>query len=138
MKFLCLRINFLIASTATFGSLYFSEILKYPPCVLCWYQRIFIYPLVIIFGTALWFEDKNYSRYAIPLTLIGLAVAGYHNLVYYGMISESLTPCREGISCSSRQLELFGFITIPLLSLASFFTVLVLTIFGRSQDEGRI
>lgn len=128
MKFVYLRVNFLIASIATIGSLYFSEILKYSPCVLCWYQRISLYPLAIIFGTALWYEDMSYRRYAVPLNIIGLLIAGYHNLIYYHVISEELTPCAEGISCSSKQLELFGFVTIPLLSLTSFFMILAITV----------
>ncbi|MFZ4403382.1 MAG: disulfide bond formation protein B [Pseudobdellovibrionaceae bacterium] len=135
-KFLYLRINFLMAFAAALGSLYFSEILKYPPCVLCWYQRISLYPLVVIFGTALWLEDISYRRYAIPLAIIGFVIAGYHNLIYYGLISEELTPCTEGVSCSSRQLELFGFVTIPLLSLIGFFIILALMIIERSKATG--
>jgi disulfide bond formation protein DsbB len=93
VKILSLRSAFLISLGGTLGSLYFSEILKYPPCVLCWYQRICLYPLVLIFGIALWSEDANYKRYA------------------------------EGISCSSKQWELFGFVTIPLLSLIGFLMI---------------
>ena len=123
LNFLFLRSAFLISLGGTLGSLYFSEILKYPPCVLCWYQRICLYPLVLIFGTALWSEDANYKRYALPLAVVGGLIAAYHNLIYYGFISEALTPCTEGISCSSKQLELFGFVTIPLLSLIGFLMI---------------
>ncbi len=135
MKIPYLRINFLIALSATLGSLYFSEILKYPPCILCWYQRICLYPLVLIFGSALWLEDKNYKPYSFPLALCGGVIAMYHNLVYYGIISEALTPCIEGISCSSKQLELFGFITIPLLSLIGFILILFLTMIDLTKTE---
>lgn len=133
MKAIWLQINFFAATVGTLGSLYFSEVLKYPPCVLCWYQRICLYPLVFIFGTALWFNDSNYKRYAMPLIVAGLMIALYHNLIYYGFISEALTPCTEGVSCSSRQLELFGFITIPILSFFGFASLAILTTIDRSK-----
>ena len=115
-----LRISFLLALAGTLGSLYFSEFMKFPPCTLCWYQRIFMYPLVFIFAVGLWREDRSVWTYALPLSLAGLAIAGYHNLLYYGFISEGLVPCTKDLSCTTRQLELFGFITIPLMSLVGF------------------
>jgi len=133
LKPFALRLNFIFAILGTVGSLYFSEILKYPPCVLCWYQRICLYPLVLVFGTALWSEDKNYRKYVYPLAAVGFALAAYHNLLYYGVISEALAPCTAELSCTSKQLELFGFITIPLLSLIGFTTILVLTYFDSSK-----
>lgn len=120
MNFLFLRTLFLVALLGTLGSLYFSEVMRFPPCVLCWYQRMCLYPLVVIYGVALWKEDTNYRRYSVPFIAIGFSIAAYHNLVYYGFISEALTPCTQGVSCSSKQLELFGFLTIPLLSLLGF------------------
>ena len=122
MKNLILHFNFLASLIGSLGSLFFSEILKYPPCVLCWYQRICLYPLVVIFGVALWTEDLAYKKYAYPFVVLGLTIAVYHNLIYYDFISAALTPCAQGASCSTRQLELFGFITIPLLSLLGFLT----------------
>lgn len=120
-----LRISFLISLIATLGSLYFSEVLNYPPCVLCWYQRICMYPLVIIFFTAIWTDDKNYFKYTLPLLLIGTTIAIYHNLLYYDIIPDSITPCTQGISCTSKQIEWIGFITIPLLSLTAFLILLI-------------
>jgi len=118
--FLYLRLNFVLALAGTLGSLYLSEVMKFPPCLLCWYQRICFYPLVAIFGAALFTEDRNYSKYSLPLITAGLGVSIYHNLLYYGVIEQGLVPCTAGVSCSSKQLELFGFITIPLLSLGAF------------------
>lgn len=126
------RLSFLVALVGTLGSLYFSEIQKFPPCVLCWYQRVALYPLVLIFGAAIWTEDRLPRRYCLPLILTGLGIAAYHNLVYYGFVSEALTPCTGGgVSCSSRQLELFGFLTIPLLSLLGFTTLTALSLLGQ-------
>lgn len=130
-----LQLNFLIALTGTLGSLYFSEVLRFPPCTLCWYQRIFLYPLVFIFGSALWTNDRGYKKYALPLAAVGLAIAIYHNLLYFGVITEALSPCKQGVSCSSKQLELFGFITIPLLSLASFLVICVLMSLDRTHAK---
>ena len=115
-----LRLSFLVALAGSVGSLYFSEVMKFPPCTLCWYQRAFMYPLVFVFGTALWRNDKAVWAYALPLAFSGLLIAGYHNLLYYGFVSEGLVPCQKDLSCTTRQLELLGFITIPLMAFMGF------------------
>jgi disulfide bond formation protein DsbB len=115
-----LRFNFAVALIATFGSLFFSDVLGYPPCLLCWYQRIAMYPLALIFLVALWTQDSGYRKYTLPLAIIGLSIAVYHNLLYYGFLPDSVTPCQQGVSCTSKQVEWLGFVTIPLLSLLSF------------------
>jgi len=121
---IALRIGFLQSLTATFGSLYFSEIIGFPPCVLCWYQRICMYPLLVIFTIGLLKPDKNMVLYAFPLAIIGFVIAFYHNLLYYQILPESLTPCEAGISCTTKYIEWFGFVTIPLLSLIAFTVIL--------------
>lgn len=120
MKFSYIQLSFLVSLIATAGSLYFGEVLKYPPCTLCWYQRICMYPLVVILGSALWNDESRFYRAALPLSTIGLLIAAYHNLLYYGIIPDSVTPCSQGVSCTSKQVEIFGFLTIPLMSLISF------------------
>lgn len=126
----------LIALLGTVGSLFFSEVMQYPPCVLCWYQRIALYPLVLIIGIGIAVGDRRVSRYALPLSLIGLAVAFYHNLLYYGFIPESITPCNEGTPCNAVQVELLGFITIPLMALGSFAAIaLCLAIYNHKNKE---
>jgi disulfide bond formation protein DsbB len=112
-----------IALLATVGSLFFSEVMNLPPCVLCWYQRIAMYPLVLIVGAGIVMRDWRMKYYALPVSLSGLAVAVYHNLLYYSFIPDSITPCTQGISCTSVQIEWLGFITIPLMSLAAFISV---------------
>lgn len=130
-----LRLSFLIALTGALGSLYFSEIMKFQPCLLCWYQRTFMYPLVFIYGVGLWKEDRGVWNYALPLAVGGLLIAIYHNLLYYGFVSEGLVPCQKDLSCTTRQLELFGFLTIPLMSLFGFlmFNVLGLMAFRAKE-----
>ena len=125
----------LIALIATVGSLFFSEVMNLPPCVLCWYQRIAMYPLVVIIGVGIISRDQRMKSYALPICLIGLAISIYHNLLYYGLIPESITPCTEGISCTSRQIEWLGFITIPLLALTAFVGLALCLLFYQSEKE---
>lgn len=117
------KINFLIVLFAVAGSLYFSEVMGLPPCVLCWYQRILLYPLLIIYTVSLWTDDRKYQKYVLPFITLGISVASYHNLLYFGILPESISPCVQGASCTTKQLEILGFMTIPLMSLLSFLTI---------------
>lgn len=135
-KFL-LYVAWVIALISTVGSLFFSEVMGLPPCVLCWYQRIAMYPLVIVIGVGIIMQDYRMKYYALPLCLAGLALAIYHNLLYYGIIPESITPCTQGISCTSRQIEWLGFITIPLLALIAFATLALCIFFSKSLEKGK-
>jgi len=110
----------LIAMLATLGSLFFSEIMGLIPCELCWYQRIFIYPLAVMLFIALHPLDTRVVRYALPLAIIGTLFTLYHCLLFYGLIPENLQPCRQGVSCSDEGMVLMGVLPIPLLSLAAF------------------
>jgi disulfide bond formation protein DsbB len=124
-----------VALLATVGSLFFSEVMGLPPCALCWYQRIAMYPLVLIVATGILTRDRRVRAYALPLCLAGLAVSVYHNLLYYGVIPQALAPCSEGASCTERQIEWFGFVTIPLLGLASFVAVALCLFLYRPNTE---
>ncbi len=131
------QISFVIALAATLGSLYFGEVLKYPPCTLCWYQRICMYPLVVIFMSALWTDDRRFLKYSLPLSAIGFVIASYHILLYYGILSESIVPCSQGVSCTTKQIEIFGFLTIPLMSWVSFLVINALGLAGVFLKEER-
>lgn len=124
----------LFALVGTIGSLFLSEVMLYPPCVLCWYQRVALYPLVVIIGVGIATRDSAVTRYALPLCLIGLVIAVYHNLLYYGFIPESITPCTEGVPCNAKQLELLGFITIPLMSLVGFAAIAFCLFLARKKN----
>lgn len=115
-----LYIAFLQVLIATLGSLFLSEILKFPPCVLCWYQRICIYPLVAIFAVGILKKDKLVNYYAWPLIATGWLISLYHNLLYYNILPEAAAPCAAGVSCTTRFFAWFGFVTIPLLSFTAF------------------
>ena len=112
-----LYVAWITAVASMVGSLYFSEVLGLAPCSLCWYQRIVMYPLVLIIGLGIIKKDRHFYDYSLPLSVIGGAIAFYQNLLYYNLISEQLTPCTFGISCVTRYISLLGFIDIPLLAL---------------------
>ena len=115
-----LFLAWLVAAFAMMGSLFFSEVMKYPPCVLCWYQRIAMYPLVVILGVGLFQPLKATLSFAFPLSVIGSIIALYHNLLHYKIIPESASPCVSGVPCSTVYINWFGFLTIPMLSLIAF------------------
>ena len=124
LLFLC----WLLAAISTTGSLFFSNVMDFAPCILCWYQRICLFPLVLILAAGLFPVDKNVVKYSLPLAIIGWLTALYHTLLYSGIIPESIQPCSQGVSCTEEYIDLFGFVTIPMLSLLSFSTIIVLLI----------
>lgn len=127
----------LIAMAALFGSLFFSEVMGLQPCVLCWWQRVFIYPLAVLFLVAMLTQgqkvDRAVVRYTLPLAIIGLGFAIYHYLVYSGFIPESLQPCSKELSCAEINLELMGFITIPMLSIFAYSAIISLLLIFRKR-----
>ena len=113
----------MVALLATAGSLFFSYVMEFAPCVLCWYQRIFLFPLVVVLARGLFPFDRGAVRYGLPLAILGWLVAAYHNLVYAGVVPESLQPCAKGVSCTEEYIRLFGLLSIPALSLIAFTTL---------------
>lgn len=123
------------ALAAMGGSLFFSNVLGYPPCVLCWYQRIFIYPLVFILGAGILRRDHNMYYYALPLAVIGWGISIYHNLLYFKILPESIAPCVSGVSCTTKFIEYFGFVTIPFLSFLAFTVIIISLIAYRKLNK---
>jgi disulfide bond formation protein DsbB len=114
-----LYIAWIVSLVAMGGSLYFSSVLGFPPCVLCWYKRIAIYPLVVILAVGIIYKDVKVYRSALALSSIGLLISIYHNLLYFKILPESIAPCTAGVSCTTKFIEYFGFITIPFLALVA-------------------
>ncbi|MBN8291913.1 disulfide bond formation protein B [Rhodobacter sp. NTK016B] len=115
---------FLIALAATLGALFIGEVMGQMPCTLCWYQRIAMFPLVPILGLSMWRGDGVARPYAVPMTLAGLALAGWHAGLYLGIVPEAIVPCTtDGPSCSGPSQMIFG-LPIPYLSLAAFAAIL--------------
>lgn len=133
-KMYLLLAQFVVSLASIFGSLFFSEIMKFPPCNLCWYQRIFIYPVALIILTGLYLGSKDINKFLTPFISIGLLFSVYHNLVYYKVI-QVIVPCTELAPCTAQQLNYLGFITIPLLSLFAFLTLLLLNLFTNKMDS---
>jgi len=127
----------IVALISTLGSLFFSEVMDLVPCVLCWYQRIFMFPLAVILFVGLHPLDPKVVRYALPVAGIGLLFTLYHCLLFYGFIPENLQPCSVGVSCSDATMELFGFLPIPLLSLAAFSIIIALLLNAGSALRNR-
>ena len=122
-----------IAVTAMGGSLYFSEVVKFVPCVLCWYQRIAMYPLVVVLGIAAVRGDRGVVRYAGPVAAIGALISVWHIGVQRlpGVPSGS---CSLDAPCSAIQIEVLGFVTIPVMALAAFLGILTLLLLNASGD----
>lgn len=115
---------FAIALSALIVSLYVQST-GLEPCVLCWWQRIFIYPLVILIPVGLWLKDRNLALYTLPLAALGALVALYHTLIYYRLVSEGFVPCVINNPCTALLPTFFGFNLIT-ASLASFIALIVL------------
>jgi disulfide bond formation protein DsbB len=94
--------------------------MQLPPCALCWYQRIFIFPLVLLLPMGLFPWDRKVIRYALPLLVVGTLVSLFQLLLVWGVIPESIQPCRQGVSCKDVQIVWLGFLSIPLLSFVAF------------------
>lgn len=118
--------GFLVALTSTAVSLIYSDIIGYEPCKLCWVQRIFLYPQVIILGLALWKKTKDSEMYCLALSIIGGVIATYH---FYGQsFNPNALPACDVVgaaSCAVRFFVEFGYVTIPMMSLTAFLLIIV-------------
>ncbi len=120
-----LYIAWIQSIAATLGSLYYSEIQHFTPCPLCWYQRIFMYPLVLILPIGILQKDTKVYQYVLPLSIIGWLIALYQILLQGGILPETVKLCTVGISCATKYTIYFGFITIPMMSLIIFTGIIV-------------
>ena len=123
----------LVALTATAGSLYLSEVVGFAPCVLCWYQRIAMYPLVFVLGVGLWRRDTGVWRFAIPLPVAGFLISAYHVALQY-QPSLELIPCEEGVPCTARYVAVFGVVSIPVMAGAAFLLITAILLVVRALE----
>lgn len=127
-------ISWVFAATAAAVSFSLSEVFELVPCKLCWYQRIFLFSTVFVLGTAEYYKDAIAAfRFALPLTVTGGLIALYHTLLQWGFVPESDVTCSVDASCATTHLNVFGFITIPFLSLVTFVVLTALMIVLRRQ-----
>ena len=123
------------ALVATLASLYASEIAHIPACNLCWYQRILMYPLVLILSIGIARRDKNVTYYVLPMSILGMVFASYNYLLQLRLIPETIAPCTNAVPCADIYGLWFGFITIPLLSLVAFAIITSCMILYTKYDE---
>ena len=122
----------IVAMIATFVVIFLGEIAGQVPCNLCWYQRIAMFPLAVILGVASFRGDTGIWPYGLALAVIGGLVAGFHVLLYYGVLPAAIEPCGQGPSCTSTDMLFLG-LPLPLLSLAAFGGIAIaLAPLGRS------
>jgi disulfide bond formation protein DsbB len=118
-----------VAVVATAGSLYLSEVAHFTPCVLCWYQRIAMYPLVVILGVALWRRRDDAHTYVLPIAGIGAAIASYHVTLERFPSLES-GACDPAVPCTLIWTQRLGYLTIPTMALSAFALIITLLLTG--------
>lgn len=121
-----------VALVATLGSLFLSEVVGFTPCVLCWYQRIAMYPLAVILGIAALRSDIGVRRYVVPLLGVGAALSTYHYLMQH-FPELSASSCSASAPCTAAWVWEFGFVSIPFMALACFATIAWLLLAGREH-----
>lgn len=124
----------LVAIVATAGSLYFSEVAGYVPCLLCWYQRIAMYPLAVILPIAAARDDGAVRPYAVALAGIGAVIAAYHTILQR-VPGVPEVSCAIDNPCSAIHFERFGFVTLPVMALIGFLAILTLLLATRERSS---
>jgi len=115
-----------VALVSTLSSLYYSEIAHFIPCDLCWFQRIFMYPLVIMLGLAIIKKKDEIIDYSLGLVAVGTLISLYHNYIYYS--AETTNFCSIVAPCTQKYITSFGYISIPLMALTAFLMIALLLI----------
>ena len=135
-----IHVTFVASLLAMVGSLIYSDVIGYEPCKLCWYQRIFMYPLVLIFGIALWKKHEWIKPYGLVMAIIGALVAGFHYLGQIGWNPLGLECLAIGYSssCSKNFVLEFGFITIPMMALSAFILIALSLAYSMKKDKEAI
>ena len=117
---------FIVSFIATSGSLFYSDIAKYDPCKLCWFQRIFMYPQVLLLGIAMFKKDHKISDYILPMSIIGALIASYRYMVQLELFAPpSCSAVGCSVSCATKFVMSYGYITIPMMSLTAFILIII-------------
>ncbi len=122
-----------IATAATLGSLYYSEVADFVPCDYCWYQRIAMYPLVIVLGVAALRRDRGAVYTALPFSVIGLGIAIYHYQLQ--LFPEQSNACNLFAPCTQQWVDTWGFISIPFMAGAGFLAITMLGVLALRDDR---
>jgi disulfide bond formation protein DsbB len=125
---------FTVCAASLAGSIFYSGVAGFPPCELCWWQRIFLYPQAVLLAIAYFTDDEHIHKYSIALSSLGFVVSAYNVWLQFG--GTSIGPCAAtGVSCSLRYFLEFGYITLPTMSLTAFGLLLVIMLFRRRHKK---
>ncbi len=124
-----IALAFVVALVATMGSLFYSNYAGFNPCTLCWYQRIFMYPEVVLFGLALWKKRDEIIDYSLALSVIGLVISVYHNYIYFKGLHSAV--CTSAESCATPYVSVFGYVSIPVMAFTAFLLIILLLSFKK-------
>ena len=128
-----LRMAFSVAAVSTAGSLWFSEVGGFPPCEFCWYQRIAMYPLVVILGAAAWRGDPDPRWRVLPMSLAGMALSAYHYQLQ--LFPDQGSSCDIAAPCTQQWVDEFGFVSIPFMAFCGFAVVTALVLASGAADR---
>ncbi len=128
-----LFIALIAAWVAMLGSLYFSQVLHWTPCTLCWYQRILMYPLSILLLIGILRRDDGIPFYVLPFSVLGIFVSTYHYLLQKTDLFTESQACSAGVPCSIDYLNWMGFVTIPFLALTAFIIITIMCLIFLSE-----
>ena len=126
-----LPVAWIVATVTTLGSLYYSEIAHFTPCKLCWYQRIAMYPLVLLLGIAAWRRDRNVRLYVIAQCAVGAVISVYHSYIQAFPPDNGTSFCTLDAPCTERYVWEFGFVSIPFMAFTAFVFIITLMLVAR-------
>ncbi|MGZ4707906.1 MAG: disulfide bond formation protein B [Acidimicrobiales bacterium] len=132
---MALWLAWLVATVTTLGSLYYSEIADFVPCELCWFQRICMYPLVLILGVATWRRDRGVWVYVLPQAVVGAGIAIYHTQLQ--AFPDQATFCTTETPCTTRVVWEFHFVSLPFMALSAFTFIIAMVLLARATDPAR-
>jgi len=130
------RMAFSVAAVSTAGSLWFSEVAGFIPCEYCWYQRILMYPLVVVMGVAAWRGDEQLRWRALPFSMTGMVVSAYHMQLQW--FPEQGSSCDVAVPCTQQWVDRFGFVSIPVMAFCGFAAITVLVLAATVREDGRV
>lgn len=124
-----LPIGFFASTLGMFLSLFYSQVLQYPPCELCWYQRIFLYPQAFLFAIAWYKKDMKVLPYILGLSIVGEAIAIYQHILQMGY--DLYKPCSSApfaVDCAKPSFIEYGFVSFPFMSVVMFGFIILITL----------
>lgn len=125
--------SFLIAIASVAASLFYSGVAGFEPCLLCWWQRIFLYPQAIILFIAFVQRDERVRTYCLTLSGIGALISTYHSYLQFG--GEALAPCSAtGVACEHVYFMEYGYVTIPTMALTAFILIILFLLFRKKNS----